>query len=269
MNPGGEYVTACIAAKAAIHKDPALVLCMDMMGSTESSSAETTWKMHRLCRGFNGLIAGPIATAREMAGYCGVRIDGKSTPAELLQGLRDGIGDYKQVFADSHVKSRLGISYLEFMSDGEFPDKDVRREICWEIKNHYSQVEIIVAGFCGKWPVILKVSGDSVCECDDFAVVGSGAPAAESSLFYRSQNMHSSIDLTVYQVYEAKRLAEGSPGVGKTTKEVIFFPCGDYRYVLQSGFRELDNHFASFGPQRITLKALSENVLTARLQQSD
>ena len=60
-------MTVCIAAKAAIHKDPALVLCMDMMGSTDYSSAETTWKLHGLCPDFYGLIAGPVSAARELA----------------------------------------------------------------------------------------------------------------------------------------------------------------------------------------------------------
>jgi hypothetical protein len=243
---------------------------MDMMGSTDYSSAETTWKLHGLCPDFYGLIAGPVSAARELAYCCGPQIEGKTNIVALLPALRDGVGAYKRMFADAHIRSRIGISYDEFMSKGStFLSEDVHRELCWEIKTHYSQAELIVAGFCGQWPVLLKVSGDSVCECDDFAVVGSGTPVAESSLLHRSQNMHNSIDLTVYQVYEAKRLAEKSPGVGKVTKLAVFFPGRKFQYVLQAGFKKLEEQFENFGPQTVTLRNLPEDTLTARLPQGE
>src|ERR1017187_2023860 len=122
----GGHVTVCIAAKAAIHKDPALVLCMDMMGSTDYSSAETTWKLHGLCPDFYGLIAGPVSAARELAYCCGPQIEGKTNIVALLPALRDGVGAYKRMFADAHIRSRIGISYDEFMSKGStFLSEDV------------------------------------------------------------------------------------------------------------------------------------------------
>jgi hypothetical protein len=266
-------LTVCIAAKAAIYKDPALILCMDMMGSTEASSAETTWKLHALCPDFHGLIAGPISAARELAAYCGIELDAemkrdKGVP-DLLQALRNGVGVYKRALAGAYIRSRIGLSYDEFIKDGKaFLSEDVHREMRWEIKNQYSCAELIVAGFC-PWPVILKVSGDIVINCDDFAVVGTGTTVAESSLLHRSQNMQNSIDLTIYQVYEAKRLAEKAPGVGKTTKLAVFRPARWVQFVLKAGFDELEEQFEKFGPHRITLRDLPEGILTVKFQQDE
>jgi hypothetical protein len=138
------------------------------------------------------LMAGPIATARELAYCCGSEIpEGRQSTPNILQAVRNGVGNYKRSFAESHIRSRLGISYEEFMNAGKvFLAEDIHREICWEIKNRYSQAELIVAGFLpAGYPVILKVSGDSVIECDDFAVIGSGTSIAEATLFQRSKNM--------------------------------------------------------------------------------
>ena len=63
-------MSVCIAARSIITLDRPLVLCMDMLASTDFNSAEITFKWHMLSHGFRALLAGPIPTAREMADCC-------------------------------------------------------------------------------------------------------------------------------------------------------------------------------------------------------
>src|SRR5207249_4514755 len=116
------------------------------------------------------------------------------------------------------------------------PD-DLYREIFWEIKTHYSQAELIVAGFVGDAPLIVKVASDSVWECDDFADVGSGTGIGEASLFHREQNFLHPLELTLYHVYEAKRLAEKAPSVGKRTKLFVARSGGRMDIASEAGLK--------------------------------
>ncbi len=155
----------------------------------------------------------------------------------VLGCVRAGIGKYKRSFAEAHIQSRLGISYEEFQEHGSssFPE-DICRELSWEIKNHYSQAELIVTGFVGNAPIIVKVSGDSAWECDSFAVIGSGTGIAEASLYHRDQSFFTKLDRSIYQVYEAKRLAEKAPSVGRMTVLYAVAP-GEMRAMYVEGFR--------------------------------
>jgi len=235
-----------------------LILCTDMMGSTDSSSAETTYKIHMHSGNFCGLIAGQVASARELVSACLVELDAPpaiSKFSEVLTRVRAGIANYKNAFADSHVQSRFGISYLEFRKSGRsaFP-ADVFREVSWEIKNHYSQAELAIAGFIDKAPMIVKVAGDTAWECDDFAVIGSGTAIGESSLFHREHNHHYGLDQSIYHVYEAKRLAEKAPSVGKKTMLFVVGPGGDMQTLRPSGFKILDEYFQRLSPRPVAVK---------------
>ncbi len=108
------------------------------------------------------MIAGTIGNARELVGDCLREIDRSpeiENSADAPTRIRNGIGQYKRRFAETHCQSHLGISYAEFRKSGRtaFPE-DLYREVAWEIKNHYSQTELIIAGFVHASPIIIKVA---------------------------------------------------------------------------------------------------------------
>jgi hypothetical protein len=257
-NPGGRYdVSVCIAARTIAANNKAIVFCMDMMGSTDWNSSETLFKWHTMPHGFFALLAGPIETARELASHCGGCFQNADprglTVPSMLKALREGIGCYKRDFADTYIRSRLGISYEEFREHGRlsFPD-DLYREVAYEVRNHYSSCELVVFGFmAGGSPRIFKVSSDSALSCDSFAVIGTGTSVAESALFFRGQGPLTDLDSTVYSVYEAKRLAENAPGVGKKTLLFIMKENGKVDHLTDIGGEALNNLFAMLAPKQI------------------
>jgi len=104
-------------------------------------------------------------------------------------------------------------------------------------------------------PVIFKISGDTAWSCEHFGVIGSGTDIGESSLYYREQSMAHPINRTIYQVYEAKRLGEKAPGVGKKTNLLLVRPPLDgqtqIEAILHSGLNFLEECFKKHGPQPI------------------
>jgi len=247
-------MTVGIAARSIGKNDPVIVACMDMMGSTPWNSSETLLKWHIFQNGFRALLAGPAGTARELADHCESVLDLNSNPGvpQVLRMLRQGIGLYKRAFAEAHLQSRMGMTYQDFKTDGKaILPSDLYREVFWEIKRHSSDAELIVCGFLRGSPRIFKVSQDTVWYCDDFAVIGTGTAIGESSLYFRSQSPITDFETTVYQVYEAKRLAENAPGVGKKTILLALRPGAPVGVLSAIGFQEIGKLLEQFAPRGI------------------
>src|SRR5580704_13933954 len=113
-------MTVCIAAASIFNNDPLLVLCMDMMGSTDFSSSETTWKWRPVVDGFSALMAGTISNVRELTSELHAQLLGSKPQVirEVLEALRRGVGKYKHAFAVGYIQGRLGISYVKFLKTG-------------------------------------------------------------------------------------------------------------------------------------------------------
>jgi hypothetical protein len=256
-------MSVCIAAASILNNDHLLIFCMDMMASTDFSSAETTWKWSPLVGNFYALIAGTISTAREITSLCRAELVGAENDNinGILNRLRRAIGGYKLRFAEAYVQGRLGISYDEFRRKGRnaLPD-ELFRELSYEIKNHFSNAELIVAGFLETKPIVFKISADSVWFCEDFAVIGSGTQIAEAALFNREQTFTRGKNQSLYCVYEAKKLAEKAPGVGKKTNLYIVHPDRSVDAVLPPGFQVLDAHFERFAPRLLGTPLMPASV---------
>src|SRR5262249_12921976 len=144
--------------------------------------------------------------------------------------------------AEAKLQSELGISYEEFRQTGKssFPE-DLYRDLLWEIRNHRSGAELIVSGFISGYPRIFKISGDVVWPCNDFAVIGSGTFNGESALRWREQSSTQNLETTIYNVWEAKRLSENVPGVGKKTILLIMRPNQPTDFLTEAGERMLND----------------------------
>ena len=263
----GRMPTLCLAIKASdwdhLRIPGSVVLCMDSLGSNDFTSTERVRKIEWLPHGFIALVAGPISTARELADIVRDQMQaGVSGVAPLLQQIRTAVSVMKHRFADAHVGARLGMDYRKFQRTGRqaLPD-DLYRQIAWDISGQRLEVELIVAGFVpGQYsdrePVVVKLSAEQVVTCDTFAAIGSGALLAEASLMQRDYSSIATIEYATYLAYEAKRLGERAPGVGRETNIMVMVdgPNGPrYKELFRDQLSTtLENLFKRFGPQPIT-----------------
>jgi hypothetical protein len=260
---------------------PTIVACTDMQGSTATSTTETMGKTADLPWGFFALLAGDdMSVTREIAEIVGdlLEKDPPGVGVDTLGTLRRALGIYKRRFAESYIESALGVTYEQFRLTGktDLPE-DLYRNLHWEIRNHQSGAELLICGFVKtpigaghmNRPVIFKISGDTAWSCEHFGVIGSGTDIGESSLYYREQSMAHPINRTLYQVYEAKRLGEKAPGVGKKTTLLLVRPPleGETQIeaIMQTGLDFLEEQFKKHGPQPIVGYEMEAIPSTGRL----
>jgi hypothetical protein len=107
------------------------------------------------------------------------------------------------------------------------------------------------------------------------AIIGIGAYTAEPALHFRGQAANTDWRLALYNVYEAKRMAEQSPFVGRGTRLYIIDPPDEHsRKMRVSIMTAVGNNFAQglieqFGPKKMIeypdwpLASFGEPVLLA------
>ena len=81
-------------------------------------------------------------------------------------------------------------------------------------------------------------------------MIGEGRYLAESALMHREQDESTSLNLTLYNVHEAKKYAERVASVGKTTTMVVLWP-DRARVITSAGRTFLSERFEKYGPQQV------------------
>lgn len=266
-------LTLCIAAETWVENNdsPCLVLCADRQIETPTSTAETALKIIGMGNGWHGMYSGDVASAMESIAIISERLQ-SSRDASRLQSLkivRAGVADYRKRVANAQVSNRLAISYDEFLKNGrkKLPS-DVFRSVLQEIQESQLGFQLILAGFAESRTRIFVVDRHgNTWQQDNFATIGTGSANAESMLFFRSQQIETLLPQTLYNVFEAKRFGESSPGVGKQTDILVSWPD---RYMLLSIPRLalLYSLYEKLGPKRTELAKKDRDILLEALEAS-
>jgi len=262
-------MTLCIAAACKEGEASRIVLCTDEMVSTEVSSSETEFKLVHLPR-FIGMFSGFTSDARELLSiYEKYLSDQRSNNGlsnlsahEWLEKFRAPI----RVRKKAHIEHLLAGHGLTFKEYADRSDKlgDLRKEVWQEAENRAFEVELLMTGFTEEKSQALSAShlicrvirGDAEVHTN-FACIGAGREAAEQSLHRREQDSYVQLAQTLYHVYEAKRMGEQSPRVGKRTTLAVMGPridekdLTDYRLgiVRMEGMQLLENYYRQYGPK--------------------
>jgi hypothetical protein len=259
-------VTLCIALKATDWSfepqtwplSSAIALCSDSLASNDYTSTEHVPKWELLPSHFVVMFAGPLSAAKELLEV--VRTQLCTIPADtttLVEALRQSVQIQKARLANAHVGATLGISYQDFRKHGKaWFLEDVCRQVTSEIEAIRLEVELIVAGFINREATIVKVQYDRVSISDNFATIGAGSFLAEASLMQRDYVAIGDVNHAAYLAYEAKRLGERAPGVGRQTSVMSMTldrEAGPVLNVLKlEHLAVLDEQFKRFGPQDVT-----------------
>ena len=124
------------------------------------------------------------------------------------------------------------------------------------------EAQLVIAGFSERNDACLFVVNEefgknkaTLRRDSNFVAIGSGAPAANVTL-YRREHIGRSKSLmeTLYVVYEAMQLSgEISPGVGKSRFPMdILSPHRAPQSLADAGYDYLANRYKQFGPKQIT-----------------
>jgi hypothetical protein len=279
-------MTVCIAAACTIKSDPAVVLCHDWQGTVQATgSTDTIDKQRYLGNNWIALFAGDIARADEIVGCLEGLLSPNITSNEALDAVRRGVIAFRQRLTDQMMLGTYGIDFDRFIREGRtLYTESIFNEIHRRIVSLEMGVQLLISGFVRERDH--EAENDFMLSCiiqvcepeqgcieaslqDSFACIGEGAASAQTSLLFRSQDRFDSLSKTVYQVYEAKTLAEIIPTVGESTSIYLQRPNKALFYINGSGFDACNAAFKAFGPKKISSKKLKEYPITLDVFSTD
>jgi 20S proteasome alpha/beta subunit len=246
-----------------------VVFCTDKRVESEIGSAETEEKIRWLSPRWYVLAAGPLDEVQELIEIYRSHLDRVSiATGSVLEELRIPPRLLRKRMAEALIHQRVALSYEEFLEVGK--DKlqdDVYRQLSYDMTVQRIEAELLLVGYVplprtkdlSHFEAYLCRSGD-IFSRQHFAAIGSGAAVAESALYQRQQNKNSSLSDTLYCVYEAKRLGENVPGVGKETRLAVWCindgddldrPFRNWHELNAGALRFLEQQFQEYGPKRL------------------
>jgi hypothetical protein len=217
-------MTICIAATC--EEGQTLILCSDAEIGVEFTTAELgRAKWGGLCKGWNAAIAGTVANAQEVILWAV-----KTAPSMPSNAMFD----VRALLEKSYRKARLARAEGEFLASRGWTLQELIDHGKTKLpESTYANLDarialfdfgadLIAAGFGDDDSAasILTVKNPGVCMDHTrlgFWCVGSGATAAQMSLFGRNYSSEISLERAVYYVIEAKISSERAAGVGERT----------------------------------------------------
>jgi hypothetical protein len=254
-------VTLCIAAKTFDSygkelMEPSVVTCCDHLIETPTAKADIGSKCWMVSPDWEVMMAGTFPLAVELVHIYEQHLknstdDGTAT----IEKLRVPIDIFRKRAAQRFTQSRYAVSREEFMENGRaWFGEQLFREALLDMRSYVEQeekqVQLLLVGNDGEgFLAIYKYSCGELWECDGFAAIGSGETIAEAALYLRGIVETHPLAYVAYAVYEAKRLGEITPGVGRLTTMSVVDLIGDdeehlrSRYVSSAGLGFLGGQF--------------------------
>ena len=259
-------MTVCISAICQHNGEPRIVLCSDWMVDNEWMTSETMNKQICIAPRWYALPAGSVARGNELMAEFRIGF-AKESPkiGRILPLFNDIVNSRRRKIIEETVQSAIGKEYEWLLEKGKasLPDDSYSRLI-QSVEYTKLGAQLILSGFVAEKDTGMNIP--AVCSIDDstapcvrmaenFATIGSGAVVAESVLHRRSQQCDMPLKKTLYNVFEAKRLAEasmgGSSGVGETTTIGVLLPTGRYVNLSDKAVDFLAGCFTKYGPKAL------------------
>jgi 20S proteasome alpha/beta subunit len=216
-------VTLCIAVKCReFLYGPRVVCCFDAQVGNDYESSESEYKFTELSKDVSAMYSGPLVAAKDLL----TSYEQKLARAKFtVSNYRDVLWKPMQVFADANAKRA---SYQQ-------EDADVKLLL----------IAVVEGGFR-----LLTVDSNGIREHSYHAAIGTGEDSATAMLRWRKPTDTTDLQAAIYFAYEAKRIGEVSPHVGKHTFINVLCPKhGLRRPIEEKEIEEVKEAFNRFGPQ--------------------
>ena len=252
-------MTLCIGGICKERDEQRIILCADSRLELPEAGGDIGFKMDTIAEGFVAMIAGTFGPGLQMIKFLKKEFGATKfdSPVDFVDSLRGSLHRYRRRLVNDFMERKLSLDYAGFIDIGkEKLPRIFFENVIEEIGSVTTQCDMIVAGFVNGDPLLLQIGEDLIItEEDPFTCIGSGSSAAMVMMFKRQYRSRLRYDEALYYVYEAKRMAEVSPGVGKETHIVILRhnhsrQQGETVVITgQSGIPALEKQFERFGPQ--------------------
>jgi len=271
-------MTLCIAAVCddGPENDPKIVLCADFQKQTEGiGECETEDKVGFVKHGWPALIAGTITRANDLLNVYAAHFSNAQQDINqytLMDHLRAPAHLQKEKLVDEYLRQSYAFDRNYFYGDGaqHLPETFITK-VAFDIERIKLDASLLICGFLDETnfadnsvsarPFLGLIdeyqsassSQEYVRIETEFAAIGSGSYTALSTLYRRSQESTDSLSKTIYNIWEANRLSESVPGVGKEYVSIyVLHKDGKLDEFNQDGYKHLRKLYKKYGPKDIT-----------------
>lgn len=219
-------MTICIASVCTHKGKPTFVISTDHMIDVGIGQFEHDIKKHKKIHGKNiAMLAGNALIFNEL--IAGIEED---IP---FYGIRDKIYDnftrIKKDWIDKQLLNKFGLEHAEIKEivkgqiENQFIGKLIERIAKFQLKTI-----ILLAGFDNGEAKIVEIREEGYADFSDihFHAIGSGDVQAINTLLFQKQTIDTSLPITLYNVFKAKRNAEVCSGVGMDTDILLLMDTG-------------------------------------------
>jgi len=213
-------MTLCIAVKCQDMGEQRVVCCFDAQVGNDEYGTETEQKWHQLTPSICAMYAGRWDLARDV------------------------IKIYKSKLKRSKITTQNYRSVLRKPMDSFFVDDSFEPD---------GDVDLLAVARVDGDLRIVQINRRSITVERDFYAVGTGAPSATALLKWRKVSPRTDLNAALYFAYEAKRIGEVSPFVGKIMTYLYVLNVKSTPIIEQilttHEVTQLAEAFKRFGPQ--------------------
>jgi len=180
--------------------------------------------------------------------------DKENRTAETIDAsIKTPLRQRKKQISDDYTYSHFNISYDEFLATGKLklPEEDFRAAVR-AIGNLNLNTWLIIAGFIdGAAEIYSTDPYGEASASPDFTIVGEGQHLAQSALLRREQRSDISMEETLYNVFEAKKISQSVGSVGEDTAITILAAKGEMEFTSFAVDRQLEKLYKVYGPRKL------------------
>lgn len=216
-------MTVCIAAICENGKTA--IIISDRLFTAEGplflEFEHSTPKIIRLTNNCAAAISGDIATSTELFELARPKIDENATVSDVGRCIYDAFFELRRKKIEEYILRPRGIrDFNEYLERQQQLVRDVVLMIEGRIDEFKLGLQVLVAGveesgahiYC-----IEDLCDFTTCDALGYHAIGIGARHALTSLMVQGYNQNATFPKALMSTYEAKKVAQMAPGVGRTT----------------------------------------------------
>ncbi len=222
-------MTICLAA--ICDNGSRLVVASDSMITNPALSIEfehLTKKMTELSDRCVALTAGDALAHTELFNSVQDEIEKLKSPTlkNIISKIKECYQEIrKREITERYIIPRGFDNIREFYQAQRVLDPEITKGIQFQIDRYDYGLEILIAGVEDREAHIYEIFDPGTSKCFDsigFHAIGSGVPHALNSLIARGCNQNAPLAECFIKIFEAKKMAEKAPGVGRTLTNICF-----------------------------------------------
>lgn len=230
---GGTPLTICIAAIGNENNNEFVVFATDHMVSMDMGE-NGVWKFEHAIEKYKQINQETIAMIAGIPLFLDQltkNLDTKKQFDEISLEIYKNFMQVREDYLHTNVFNIIGVNrdfFIERLK--EETNNPIIEETWQKIIEFNLQTSILLIGFIQKDAMITEINEKGFLDFRqlNFHAIGTGAAQAHNTLLFQKHSKKDPLEITIYDVYKAKRNAEVSEGVGKETDLGVLTKNGYY-----------------------------------------